>query len=209
MSTEERWIDVVGSLQQHGMLTGIEEGLVPWDQEVTPSLLMRLIRRHYRIAPDLLELAWRRQRDHYLETVDGQPVDSVVAALRHGWPDRLDGLEARLERAQLIVSVGEEEVALYRMLRHARLDRRMIAPADEPRHVVGGANVLLGRFGVGERFIELNLGRGRRGFIGTSRDGAEVLFRFGLSPRRTMQEALAFGRWEEAPTAAPPRAQAI
>lgn len=200
---------MVGSLQHHGMLTGVEEGLVPWDQEVTPSLLMRLIRRHYRIAPDLIELAWRRQQDHYLETTDGQPVDSVVAAIRHAWPTALDGLEARLESNQLIVRSGEEEVALYRMLRHARLNRRVIAPADEPRHVVGGANVLLARMGVGQRFIELNLGRGRQGFIGTSRDGAQVLFRFGLSPRRTLPEAIAFGRWQEAQRAEAPQAQAI
>ena len=160
-----------------------------------PALVRSLLRDYYETEGDYVEALWRRQSDRYVELDSREATpEQIVGALEHALPI-LAPLRAAQTPHALVLSCGREEVALSRVVRHARvasLTRR--TPDRSMAAIVRGTNRLLLQLGREERFAPLGVLNGLGGFVACDDAGARCLARVGLTalPYAQLEDFLAF-----------------
>lgn len=199
----EEWPLLLEELKGLGLLSDLEQYgarlvLGPAaDRSPEDSALAELMHVYYEAGGDHVEALWRRQSDRYIEVAADMAPGEVAAHLRHAFPV-IGGLSATIGADALWVSCDDEQVSVSRYVRHARIrDLARKVATTRPRDVVRGANVLLSRFDVDRRFVELFAPSGRSAFVATTADQARELVAIGVTPNTSLTKVWRFGAWED------------
>jgi hypothetical protein len=187
-SLHPAWSRLLSQLAELGILRGVAERQASsilgaaGDQAPNPLALADLLARWYMADGDWVEALWRRQSDRvvHLPSDQIQPVD-VAAQITHALPD-LDPLHVTSTPEAVLLASHEDQVALSRLVRHARIPTRSRrVPLGSPRALVRGANALLARRDHPLRFVPLYMPQPLGCFVAVNERGARTLARLAVT----------------------------
>lgn len=182
------WSGLLVRLRELGLLRGLSDraaGRVlgaAGDQSPNPLALADLVSRWYSADGDWVEALWRRQSDRVVHLASDAVAPAEVAAqLAHALP-ALDPLRVTSTSEALLLSSHEDQVALSRLVRHARIPTRSRrVPHGSPRALVRGANAILARRDDPRRFVPLYVQAPLGCFVAVDEPAARALARLGVT----------------------------